>query len=270
MANKKTKDLPFQVKNDELKALLLQAKEEKSIAVEQKMFLKLKEARLLSPAIIDKKLPMGKKPGGVSVRFALVQAKDGTSFFPVFTDMEEANKMKAGPEMEQQFVVQSLRDLERLLNNKDSNVSGILLNPASAQIMIPKDTVSTIIHSTSSQPGKSVEDYLQQGKIPPGVQVNFVEPAIYPTAIVNAVYEKCKTLTGIERVWFKGAQIGSGLAHAFIVEQEKKDPNQLKEIREAALPIAKDVPVFVMEYTKDLQDRVIQDAFPMFDKELDL
>ena len=52
--------------------------------------------------------------------------------------------------------------------------------------------------------------------------------------------------------------------------QEKKDPNQLKEIREAALPIAKEVPVFVMEYTKDLQDRVIQDAFPMFDKELDL
>ena len=269
MANKKTKDLPFQVKNEELKALLQQIKEEKSIAVEQKMFLKLKEAKLLSPAVIDKQASLAKKGNGVSVRFALVQAKDGSSFFPVFTDMEEANKMDMN-EQNQQLIVHSLRDLERLLNNEKSNISGIIVNPTSSQIVLPKETIHTIIHNTSSQQGKTVEDYLQEGKIPPGVQVSFVEPAIYPTALVNAVYEKCQTMNGLVRVRFKGAQIGSGLAHAFIVEQEKKDPNQLKEIREAALPVAKEVPVFVMEYTKDLQEKVIQDAFPMFDKELDL
>ena len=183
--------------------------------------------------------------------------------------MEEANKMDMN-EQNQQLIVHSLRDLERLLNNEKSNISGIIVNPTSSQIVLPKETIHTIIHNTSSQQGKTVEDYLQEGKIPPGVQVSFVEPAIYPTALVNAVYEKCQTMNGLVRVWFKGAQIGSGLAHAFIVEQEKKDPNQLKEIREAALPVAKEVPVFVMEYTKDLQEKVIQDAFPMFDKELDL
>lgn len=273
MANKKkTKDLPFMVKNDELKALLTQVKEEKSIATEQKMFAKLKDAKLLSPATFDQKLPkQGKLPNNVQVRLAIVQAKDGKSYFPLFTDIEEAKKMQFGDGSEnQQFIVHSLRDMERLLSDEKSTISGIIVNPASAQILIPKNSVSLIIHNLQKQEGKTVEDFIKEGKIPPGLQVTFMEPSIYPTALVNAVYEKCRTLEGLSRVWFKGAQIGSGLGFAFIVEQDKKDPKQLSEIREAALPLAKELPVFVLEYTKDLQEKVIQDAFPMFDKELDL
>ena len=272
MAKKKNKDLPFMVKNDELKALLLQAREDRSIATEQKMFAKLKEAKLLSPAVFDKPIPANGKVGNnISVRFAIVKAKDDKSYFPVFTDIEEAQKMDFGQSAEnQQYIVHSLRDMERLLNDEKSNMSGIIVNPASAQILLPKNSVSTIIHNTSTQAGKTVEDFLKEGKIPPGLQVTFVEPSIYPTAVVNAVYEKCRELSGIDRVWFKGAQIGSGMGFAFIVEQEKKDLAQLTQIREAALPLAKDVPVFVLESTKDLQEKVIQDAFPLFDKELDL
>ena len=54
------------------------------------------------------------------------------------------------------------------------------------------------------------------------------------------------------------------------MELEEEDKSKLEAIKTSAQEQAGEVPIFVERYTQEIQDKVIHDDFPLFDKELDV
>ncbi len=253
-----------EVKNDDLKKALQLLKENKNPQNEAMMFGALQKANLLVPAVFQ-----GNSPKNLQVKFVMVNTNDGRSFFPAFTDEEEALKLKMNVEdNKRQYVVRTLRDYALMLRDGRSNAEGIVLNPISANIVIPKAAVIKLCEA--QQLKQKQEAAMAQGIIPAGVNVSYSEPRIYPTALVNAVHDACRDIPEVSRVWLKQMMAGSAVSFSLIVDTESNDPALFDRIREIAVPYAKDVPVVTEKYTEELEKKAVQDSFPLFDKEFDV
>ena len=103
---------------------------------------------------------------------------------------------------------------------------------------------------------------------PPQVRVTFSEPAVYPTRMVNAVYDACEKNPAISRVWLKAGTANLTMSYYLFVEADEKKPEYLEYVKEAALPLAKDVPVEMMFYTEKAEKEIIKGAFALYDREL--
>ena len=98
----------------------------------------------------------------------------------------------------------------------------------------------------------------------------FSEPAVYPTRMVNAVYDHCAEVKEISRVWLKQKLMAGAISFFLIVEADSTDQALLDGILETALPLAKDVPVEAVFVNDELMKKVIGEAVALYDRELEL
>ncbi len=252
------------VKNDGLKNALVALKAEKSKENEIKMFAELKKAHMLVPAIFQ-----GESAKTMQIKFVLVNTADGKSYFPAFTDEEEAKKLAVPDGEARQYIIRSINELSLLFNDANNQALGVVVNPMSANIVLPKESVIALAKAPNPQPAQQAAPQ-KTNVIPAGTKMTFSEPRIYPTALVNAVHDGCKELEGVSRVWFKQFMSGNQVGFALIVDGETVDQALLEKVHDIAVPFAKDVPVYAMQYNEQLEKIAIQGAFPLYDKELDI
>lgn len=218
------------------------------------------------------------------VSFVMVNTTNGKSFLPVFTDFEEAKKLKVSQEGNLQYVVRTLKEYETMLEDPRNTAEGIVINPMNENMVLPKPLVLALIKGQDvadiqvRTPQQRAEEQAQPqvqpqapvpGMVPPGMQAVYSEPRIYPTALVNAVYEYCCGKEGLSRVWMRQQLAGGEIAFAFVVETDKPDPALLQGIHDAAAPLAKEVPVVVMPYSEKIEETVVQGTVPLYDRELE-
>lgn len=268
MANQKTtikqgKIAP--VTNPELKKAIEQLKLGSTPEKQEALSKALKVARLLAPCNFDVEL----KPdtNGVlptvnpsQIKFFLINTKDGKAFFPAFTDVEESMKFKVAGEKDPtpKNIVRTIQDYDVLLSDPKSIVQGVIINPGTDNIVIPKQLVALLAGRKKPQP--------VQPTVP--MNVTYSEPSVYPTRMVNAVYDYCETNALVSRVWLKAKLYGSAMSFFLVVEAEKQDQNILKEIHDAAVVQAKDIPVEVMFITDTLRKNVIKEAVALYDRNI--
>lgn len=256
------------IQNPELKKLLAEVKENKTEENQEALFQQLLKASLLAPIILDVKpvtLANGKKrlPKTAGVKFLMLNTKDGKQFLPLFTDIEQAHRMKQLPE-NVQFTVRRLSNYKQMLQMQP-NTSGLVINPMDANLVLPRKLALLLAD------GKTPKTMAQKAASPLSGQVTFREPQLYPTALANAVYDACAQLPGVSRLWLKQAvssEGGQGIA--LIVEQDKKDAKAARQILEAGQAAAPKTQIIVMDWSQDLQDKVLKDAVPLYDRELEI
>ncbi len=220
------------------------------------------------------------------VSFVMVNTTNGKSFLPAFTDFEEAKKLKVSQEGNLQYVVRSLKEYENMLEDPRNTAEGIVINPMNENMVLPKPLVLAMVKGQDianiqiRTPHQTAEEQAQPqiqaqpqapvpGAVPPGMQAIYSEPRIYPTALVNAVYEYCVGKEGLSRVWMRQQLAGGQVAFAFVVETDKPDPELLQGIHDTAAPLAKEVPVVVMSYSEKIEKTVVQGTVPLYDRELE-
>ena len=261
------------ITNDALKKAIDDVKENGTKENQNRMFDEVRKASLLVPVLFSSEFkPDGKgritMPKGTQIKFVLVNTSAGKSFFPVFTDMEEAKKLKITQTGNLQYVVKHISEYETILNDPNNKAEGLVVNAMSQNIVFPKQLVQTLNHI--DQAVKQEKSALSAGQIPAGVQVKFAEPTIYPTAMVNAVHDWCETQESVKRVWLKAMVAGSVMSFALIVDTDEKSTDFLNAMREIAVPHAKEIPVVALLYTEQLEKSAVQGGFPLYDKELGL
>jgi hypothetical protein len=240
---------------------------------QNRMFDEARKASFLVPVIFSAEFKPDAKgritmPKGTQVKFVLVNTSKGKTFFPAFTDMEEAKKLKVTQTGNLQYVVKHLAEYEAIFKDPNNKTDGMVINPMSQNIVFPKQLVLGLNHI--EEVVKQEKAAVQAGQIPAGVQVRFSEPTVYPTAMVNAVHDWCQDQKAISRVWLKAMIAGSVMSFALIVDSEDKSTEFLNQIREIAVPHAKEIPVIALLYTDDLEKQAVQGAFPLYDRELGL
>ncbi|NCB34091.1 MAG: hypothetical protein EOM64_09505 [Erysipelotrichia bacterium] len=261
------------ITNDALKKAIDSVKENGTKENQNRMFDEIRKASLLVPVLFSSEFkPDGKgritMPKGTQIKFILVNTVAGKSFFPVFTDMEEAKKLKISQSGNLQYVVKHIAEYETILNDPNNHAEGMVINPMSQNIVFPKQLVQTLNHI--DQAVRQEKSALSAGQIPAGVQVKFTEPTIYPTALVNAVHDWCQDKDMVKRVWLKAMIAGSVMSFALIVDTDDKSSEFLNTVREIAVPHAKEIPVVALLYTEQLEKTAVQNSFPLYDKELGL
>ncbi|MBR4455251.1 MAG: enhanced serine sensitivity protein SseB C-terminal domain-containing protein [Solobacterium sp.] len=250
------------ITNDGLKQAMENVKAQRSRDNEIAMFEALQKARFLVPVQFS-----GQQPN-LQLRFVMINTPDQKSFFPVFTDEEESRKLKL-PEGEQNsFIVRTLKEFEPIFKDTRGQAAGIVVNPYGSNILLPRELVSKLNTATAASLAMQAAPQPKKGEIPAGVQVRFEEPRIYPTALVNQVYETCGTIPEISRVWFKQMMVGMEVQFALIVEADSYPPEIETKLREAAEPLSKGVPIQVLKLTPVLEKQAINGAVALYDREL--
>lgn len=264
--------------NPELRSAIDGLKQENSMEKQNALTEALKNAKLLSPVIFDgepvkdEKGRMTLKP--TQIRFILINTKDGKTFFPAFTDIAETEKFRVTGENDPkpQNVVRTMKEFDQFLRDPNNKASGVVINPGSDNIVIPKNLVSLAagtlkieVRQPASQPAP--------GNMPnPNALLNvrYVEPSIYPTKMINAVYDHCATVPEIDRVFFKQKLAGNTVAFWLAVEADKQDPSILEGIVAAAEPLSKEIPVEAVFVNEKLMNEVIKDTVALYDRALEL
>ncbi len=265
--------------NPELKRAIDQLKQENSMETQNALTEALKNAKLLSPVIIDGE-PVKDETGRMTlkpsqVRFLLINSKDGKTFFPAFTDIEETRKFQVSGENDPkpQNVVRTMKEFDQFLRDPKSKAAGVVINPGSDNIVIPKNLVSLAAGTLTLAAAPVSDSPAQQSQTPvnnPLLNVRYVEPSIYPTKMINAVYDHCASVPEIDRVFFKQKLTGNIVSFWLAVEADTKDQAILDGILAAAQPLAKDVPVECVFVTDQMMKEIIKETVALYDRALEL
>ena len=148
-----------------------------------------------------------------------------------------------------------------MMEDPNNKAEGIAVNPMSDNIILPFPLVKKLI---------SGEPILAPAQVSPApAAIRYTEPAIYPTTLVNAVYEAASQMETVSRIWMKSKLTGAEMSFAFFVEADERNEDLLAEIRIAAEPLSKGIPVECTFVTEQIMETVIKDAVALYDRELE-
>lgn len=264
MANKKTKIDP--IRNPELDRVIQEMKESSPSAKQDALVEALKKAKLLSPCDFDVDIQQ-QKDGTIrnahpsQIKFYLLNTNDGKTLFPVFTAFEHSKNVQFGKDIEPKLVVRTVKDFDQLLGD-NQKAAGIVINPGKDNVVIPRNLVGVVAGRVQ------VTKPVAPNPVPAPFAIRYSEPSVYPTRIVNAVYDRCEMEKDISRVWLKQKSAGPATALLFIVEADQKEERILNAIREVAVPLGKNVPIEVTFVTDALMKDVIKESVPLYDRQL--
>ena len=273
--NKTPQNRPVQsgpVKNPEVTAAIAALKEGNSVEKQAAFGDALRRARLLSPCEFDidirpdenGRLPQ-LKPS--QIRFLLLNTNDGKTFFPAFTDIESVNAFKLGEEKHRNSVVRTIGDYDQLVNAPNNKAEGIIINPGKDNMVVPKAMLGILSGRIKPKPAAKPEEAPAPEPAAP-VKITYSEPAVYPTKMVNAVYEFCAERPAVSRVWFKQKNAGPDVSFIFIIEADEKNADILSGAAEAANAQAREVPAEAVFVSDELMKEAVKEAFPLYDREL--
>ena len=265
MANKKQKTFA-PVTNPELDAAIAELKKGNDPQRQEALIQALKKARLLSPCDFD--VDIGQQKDGTiqnvhpsQIKFYLLNTNDGHTFFPVFTDIPKSGHMNFGKNIKPKEVVRTVKDFDKLLQDPNGKAQGLVINPGTDNVVIPANLVAVVA-------GRKPMPKTKAPANPAPLNVHYSEPAVYPTKMVNAIYDRCEQVKEISRVWLKQKTVGNVISFFIPVESDKEDEAILNQIREVAVPQAKDLEVEVVFVTDEMKNTILKDTVALYDRSL--
>jgi len=133
------------VKNPQLVEAMAELKEKKTPAAEKAMIEELKNAQLIAPVIMDDvpedlDLSDGQQYK-TQAKFMMLQQKNGTRYFPAFTDWLEVLKWRNDPEIK--TVVMTLEQYVAIMT-RSGEASGLVINPTEQGLVLTREKMGEI------------------------------------------------------------------------------------------------------------------------------
>ncbi len=249
-----------QVRNPDLKKALENLKQIRTPENEQVMLKALTSANLLIPSRLQ--------GTGQNARTQLVfvHTNDKRTFLPAFTDEQEAKKMKMPDGALSKYIVRHITDLTTIFKNPSGNVEGMVLDPMGVNIILPSKLILALASTQAGDTGAPKKNTVTSS------QVQFTEPRIYPTAMVNAVHDAARNLPAIQQIFFKQMinETGAGFALFVKTADGSVQMETAQCLKDAAVPLAKGVQVEILPWNEKLGDTVLKDSVALYDAEFEI
>lgn len=171
------------IKNPALIKAFAAMKAENNNDTKTKFFQELTKSRFLTSATFDKEPVMqpdgkAKLPADAKINFRLITNSEGQKYFPVFTDMEELNKL---PDHEKtKTITTGFSDYVRFLQSDTLGIMGVVINPFHENIIIPKEVILQLANARLTPTVKEM-------RIDKPTNIQLGQPNKYPTKMVDAV-----------------------------------------------------------------------------------
>jgi hypothetical protein len=133
------------VKNPDLVAAMADLKEKKTSAAENAMIEELKKAQLIAPVIMDDipediDLSDGQQYK-TQAKFMMLQQKDGSRYFPAFTEWLEVLKWRNDPEIK--TVVMTVEQYVSIMARSNES-AGLVINPTEQGMVLTRERLAAI------------------------------------------------------------------------------------------------------------------------------
>lgn len=173
------------VKNPQLVEALAELKEHSTQGAVKNLMEALKGAQLIAPVIIDNMpedldLSDGKQ-FQTNAKFTMLQQKDGSRYFPAFTDWLEVLKWRNDPEIN--TVVMTVEQYANLMQ-RSGEASGIVINPSEQGYLIDRPHLAQLTGLT----------------LPPAASEYRNEPLPEPTLNPKVAFADASTLSNPQLV----------------------------------------------------------------------
>lgn len=263
MAKEKKAAFP-PIENKGLEAAIQALKEGSTPEKQAKLSEELRKAHLLSPCSFEITPGEDGKPHlhADQVKFFLLNTNDGKTFFPVFTNFEETKKITFGSDKPKDLV-RTMSDLAKMLSGKNNKAQGVIINPGSDNIVIPKNLV-LLLGGAIRMPQKKEEP------AKPKAPASYSEPRVYPTKMVTALYDVCAEDKRISRVWLKQKLAGLGISFVLVIEADEKDDHIFEALKTAAEPLSKNIPLECVWYDDQAEKLIVKASVAFYDRNLEL
>ncbi|MCF0114303.1 MAG: enhanced serine sensitivity protein SseB C-terminal domain-containing protein [Erysipelotrichaceae bacterium] len=237
---------------------------------ERTFFNCMKDAKFIAPVQFNPKPKVSADKRtlsmlGVKINFLLLKNPQGQSYFPVFTDMEEFKKWN-NPSKPDTILV-SAQDYEKMFEQEVHKDTCIILNPFSHGLIVKQDLIKAL---SASKQSVRLEDGSQPKQAQANVNLNnavFSEPSIYPTKMVNALYDYCEGNEMIERADLRMMSSNGSNAFLVIVKHHGKAKEIFDDMGKLASPLSKNnTPVAFMENDEKTPEKALENSIPFFER----
>lgn len=245
------------VSNPAVKSAMQALKEGSTPEKQNALTLALYKAKLLAPGKVEPQAD-----GAMNINLLILNTNDGHSYFPLFTDQMEANKAPHFGHEDVNYIIRQIKDYQQIFEDPANTAEGIVINPGEESVIVNRETIQSI--ASGNLPLMQVAQKASSGP------TRYVEPAVYPTKMVNAIYDACVDIKEISRVWLKEKQTPGNSWMAFFVEADTKDRKILAKLNEVGSQFAQEDGIEIDFITDKIMKEVIVDAVALYDRELEL
>lgn len=141
------KEMENDIINPALMLAISRMKEDNNIRTQNKMVEEALNAKFLVPCIMQMKPGTEgeamRNSGNTMVNFRILKNEEDAKYFMVFTDIDEFQKWQDNDK--QNVMVLGFDNLASMVMNKNSDVEGFVINPATSNVIFRKNIIASII-----------------------------------------------------------------------------------------------------------------------------
>lgn len=237
------------IENKALKAAIQKLKDSPSKETEIAFFEEFKNTKVIVP-VKFKPQPKTDKHNNlvlsknVEINFLLINDVNKKNYYPAFLDFESFNNWKKGNK-EIYNIAFDYKGFYNLLNEKNNVAVGVALDPFGLNIICNKSLINKL---NQPETNKTEEKPL------------ISDPKVYPTSMVNALYDCCVKNNDINKAYLKSFVYPHKMAFGIIVDKKGSD-EIFKELENVALPFSKGIElVFV-----NIDDEIVKNGLKAHD-----
>ena len=222
----------------------------------------VEKASFLAPVIVagpNSQHPVGpvNLKGKNPVQFRLIAAKDGRTFLPAFTDLDELRKFTG--ENPQQVLILRFDNYASMLA-QGGQAAGLVINPMGVSLTLDRDTVAKL-----AQRKKEIARGYGREQVEKDTQVMVGDPEEEPTELLQAVCQAAASMEEVKHLWLRlFIRQDNDHRYMIVVDHTGIQEEVFHAIAQAAAPYATQRPVDMVPYGTPFAQAATQDVEPFY------
>lgn len=226
----------------------------------------LRKAVFISPAIIEVKDDNGEfhrleaekaDPENTRINFMMLSQKDGKTFLPAFTNLNELKKFREDEKL--QTIVTNFEQYLSIICSDDKGPDGFVIDPFGSNLIMPRELLKALFNAEK----KMNEEHKNQ--------VLLGDAKEYPEDLLDALKNFFDENGTVENAYIRMLRKGNEVSFLFIVDYddcEDKDEKVRKELFDAIAECAKEfrkgLGISIVSVADDFGKQAIENKLPFY------
>lgn len=226
----------------------------------------LRKAVLISPAIIEVKDENGEfkrleadkaDPKNTKINFMMLSQKDGKTFLPAFTKLEELTKFREDEKL--QTIVTNFDQYLSIICSDEKGPDGFVIDPFGENLIMPRELLMALFNASRKMNDEHKDQFM------------LGDAKEYPQDLIDSLKDFFEENGTVENAYIRMMRKGNEISFLIVVDYdncEEKDEAVRKELFDAIAEHAKDfrkgLGISVASIADDFGKQAVENKFPFY------
>ncbi|NLC96572.1 MAG: enhanced serine sensitivity protein SseB [Erysipelotrichaceae bacterium] len=223
---------------------------------ENMFFSELKKAKFIIPVKFNKQPTVDDNNNyvfdkDVSINLILIKDLKDTYYYPAFLDYGSFKTWNKNVELSN--IITDYQGYHQFLNSESNKAKGVAIDPFGLNIICSKELIDDLVDGNMNK--INIDD-----------KPIISNPKIYPTSMVNALYDYLKENKNVNKVFLKTLVYPDNMKFLIIVDKDCDDSIFIN-LREIAFPFSKGVELVFININEEMAINAIKERdIPFFER----